>query len=69
MRPRSASTIVTSHPLVRILGVRLDVLLEILRPLEGLATHLTFMRLQRDMNADMGRDMIPLHRGGVAVSP
>jgi hypothetical protein len=69
MRPRASSTIVTSHPLVRILGVRLDVLLEVLRSLEGLAAHFTFMRLQWDMHTNMRRDVITLHRGGIAVTP
>jgi hypothetical protein len=37
----------------RVVGVGLDVLLEILGPLKGLAAKVAFVRLQRYMNADM----------------
>lgn len=44
----------------------LDMLLQILGPLEGLSTEITFVRLQWDMDSDMGRDMIALDGGGTA---
>ena len=47
----------------------LDVLLEILRTLEGFAAEITLVRLQWDVNAYMRSDMIALHRRRTAVSP
>ena len=47
----------------------LDMLLQVLRTLEGLPTEVTFVRLQRHMDADMGGDVVALNGGGVAVSP
>ena len=47
----------------------LDVLLQILGPLERLAAKLALVRLEWDMNADVGRDMVPLDGGGAAGVP
>lgn len=69
MRTRATGTIVPPNALVRVFGVRLDVLLEVLRTFEGFAAHFTFMRLERDVHTDVGRDMVSLHRGGVTISP
>lgn len=37
----------------RVIGMGLDMLFEILGPLEGLATEVTFVRLQRNMDTDV----------------
>jgi hypothetical protein len=42
------------------------VLLEILRPLEGLATELALVWLERNMNANVGSDVVTLDCGGAA---
>ena len=47
----------------------LHVLLEVLRPLEGLAAEVTLMWLQRDVNADVGRDVVALDGSSAAVAP
>lgn len=47
----------------------LDVLLEILRTLERLATEVAFVRLERDMNADVRGDVVSLDGGGAASTP
>ena len=47
----------------------LDVLLQVLGTLEGLAAEITFVRFERDVNADVGSDMITLDRGGTAGVP
>jgi hypothetical protein len=47
----------------------LNVLLQILGPLEGLATEIALVRLQRHMHSDVGGDVIALDGGGVACSP
>lgn len=44
----------------------LDMLLEILRTLEGLATELALVRLERDMDTDMRGDVVTLHSGSAA---
>lgn len=52
-----------------IFGVSLDVLLQILGPLESLAAKVAPMGFQGDMNSNVGSDMITLdHRYG-AVAP
>lgn len=43
--------------------------LKILRALEGLAAKVTLMRLERDVDADVGGDVIALHGCGAACSP
>lgn len=50
----------------RVVGVCLHVLLEILGTLEGLATEVTFVRLQWDMDTDVRGDVITLDGGGSA---
>ena len=52
-----------------VIGMGLDVFLQILRPLKGLATEVTFVRLQGDMHANMGSNMVALDGGRVAVAP
>ena len=47
----------------------LDVLLEILRAFERLAAEVAFVRLQRDMHADVRGDVITLDSSGAAVAP
>lgn len=47
----------------------LDMLLQILRPLEGLATEVTLVWLQGNMHANVGGDVVALDGGGVAVAP
>lgn len=44
-------------------------LLQILRPLESLSTEITFMWLQRNVDSNMGSDMVALHSGGTALVP
>jgi hypothetical protein len=44
----------------------LDVLLEILRPLEGLATELALVRLERNVNANVRSNVVTLDSGGAA---
>jgi hypothetical protein len=53
----------------RVVGVRFHVLLKILGSLKRLATEVAFVRLERDVNADMRRDMVAFHSGCPAVSP
>lgn len=71
----SASTAVTSATRLwraqedGVVCMRLDVLLQILRSLKSLAAEIAFMRLQRDMDANMRRDMVALHRRCPAVAP
>lgn len=43
--------------------------LEILRTLEGLATELALVRLQGDMDSDVGSNVVTLDRGGAALTP
>lgn len=47
----------------------LHVLLEILRALERFATEVTFVRLQGDVDTNVGGDVIPLDSGGSARLP
>ena len=47
----------------------LDVLLQILRTLEGLSAEITFVWFEGDMDSDVGGDMIPLDGGGTARVP
>lgn len=47
----------------------LDVLLQILRPLESLATEFTLVRLQGDVDANVRGDMVALDSRGVASAP
>lgn len=47
----------------------LDVLLQILRALESLATEVALMWLQGHVNTDVRSNVITLDRGGAAVAP
>jgi hypothetical protein len=47
----------------------LDVLLQILRALECLSTEITFVRFKRDVNSNVGSDMIALDCGSSALVP
>lgn len=53
----------------RVVGVSLDVFLQILRPFESLAAEVTFVRLQGDVDSDVRGDMVALHGGGSARVP
>lgn len=53
----------------RVVGVGLDVLLEILGPLERLAAEVALVRLEGHMDADVRGDVIALDRGGAALVP
>lgn len=52
-----------------VVSVSLDMLLEILGALEGLAAELALMRLQRNVHADVRGDVVALDRGGAALAP
>ena len=49
--------------------MRLDVLLEILRALEGLAAEVALVGLERHMYPDVGSDVVSLDRRGAAGIP
>lgn len=49
--------------------MRLHMLLQILRPLEGLAAEVALVRLQGHMNADVRCDVVALDRCGPARVP
>lgn len=53
----------------RVIGMRLDVLLQVLGALEGLATEVALVRLQRNMDANMRRDVVALDSCGAARVP
>ena len=53
----------------RVFGMGFDMLLQVLRPLEGLATEVASMRLQRDMDSDMRGDVVAFHNGDATVAP
>lgn len=50
----------------RVVGMGLDVLLEILGTLERLAAEVALMRLKGNVNTDVRRDVVPLDSGGPA---
>lgn len=52
-----------------VVGVGLDVLLQVLGTLEGLAAEVTLVRLERDMDTDMRRDVITLDGSSPAGVP
>ena len=52
-----------------VISMSLDMFLQILRTLERLATELALVRLQRDMDSDMGGNVITLDGGGTALAP
>ena len=47
----------------------LDVLLQILRSLESLAAEVALVRLQRDVNTNVRRDVVTFYSRGTAVTP
>lgn len=53
----------------RVIGMGLDVLLQVLRSLERLATELALVRLERDVNTDVRSDVITLYSGGATRVP
>ena len=53
----------------RVVGMGFDVLLQILRTLEGLATEVTFVRLQRDMDTDVRSNVVTLDGSSTAGCP
>ena len=52
-----------------VIGMSFDVLFEILGSLESFAAKVTFVWLERDMDADVRGDVIPLDRGGPTRVP
>lgn len=52
-----------------VVGVCLDVLLQILGTLEGLAAEIALVGLERNMHANVGGDMVALNGGGSAGAP
>ena len=53
----------------RVVGVSLDMLLQVLRTFEGLATEFASMRLQGNMDANVGGDVVSLDNGDATVTP
>jgi len=53
----------------RVIGMGLDMLLQVLRTLERLAAELTLVRLERNMDTDVRGDVISLDRGSSARVP
>ena len=53
----------------RVVSMRLDMLLQVLRPLEGLSTKLTLVRFQRNVNTDVRGDVVTLDGGCPAGVP
>ena len=53
----------------RVIGVRFDVLLQILRTLEGLSAKVAFMWLQRNVDANMRGNVVALDGSSTAVPP
>jgi hypothetical protein len=49
--------------------VRLNMFLEILRTLEGFAAEFALVRLERNVNADVGGDVVALDGRGSALAP
>jgi hypothetical protein len=47
----------------------LDMFLEILRTLKGLAAEFALVRLQGNMNSNMGGDVVAFDGGGTALTP
>ena len=53
----------------RVVGVRLDVHLQILGTRESLTTEVALVRLQRDVNTNVRRDMVTLYSRSTTVAP
>jgi hypothetical protein len=49
--------------------VSFDVLFQVLWSLEGFATQVTFVRLERHVHSDVRGDMIALDRGSSTIAP
>ena len=47
----------------------LDVLLQILRSLESLTAEVALMRLQRDMDTNVRRDVVTFYSRGTTITP
>lgn len=54
---------------LRVVGMSLDMLLQILGPLKGLATEITLVRFQGHVDANVRGDVIALDSGCVAGTP
>jgi hypothetical protein len=52
-----------------VIGVGLDMFLEVLGTLEGLAAEITLVRFERDMHSNVRGDVIPLDGGGATAAP
>jgi len=52
-----------------VICVSLDMFLQILRSLECLPAEFTLVRLQWDVDSNVGGDVVPLDRGGSALAP
>ena len=52
-----------------IIGMSLDMLLEILWSFESFATEFTFVWFQRHVNTNVRGDVITLYRGGATAAP
>jgi hypothetical protein len=53
----------------RVIGMSLDVLLQVLGALERLAAEVALVRLEWDMNADVRRDVVTLDRRSATGTP
>ncbi len=53
----------------RIISVGLDMLLQVLRTLECLATEIASMRLERNVDADVRGDVVAFDDGNMAIGP
>ena len=63
---RASSGVLTED---RVIRMGFDMLLEILRPLEGLTTELASMRLEWYVNTDVRGDVIALYDSDTTVRP
>lgn len=52
-----------------VVRVSLDMFLQILRTLEGFSTELALVRLQGNVNSDMGGDVVAFDGGSTALAP
>lgn len=69
VRPVHAAMLIWGPDQDRVVGVSLDVLLQVLWSLEALAAEVTLVWLQRDMDPDMRGDVISLDGRGAAGIP
>lgn len=53
----------------RVIGVSLNVLLQILRTLESLPAEIALVRLQRNMNTNVRCDVVTLYSRSAAITP